>query len=393
MQNSIIPHEQMEYLTESYLPKVSVKSQIIYTTIILAMTILAFSLPFILIDVSIQANGIIRPISEKAEISSFVSGTIDEIYVRENDVVIKNQLLLRVSNKELLNEVALVDFKLTGLNAKMKDLKMLKSINTENIFRNINLNTSYYAQQLNMLRSLAQENIFAQNKVKEELKSDERLYKDNIISKRELNEKQYELDRLKAEYSSLFQKYRSQWQAELTENMDNYKQYSLDNDRKEMQLEFYEIKSPIDGTVQQIKAKYKGSIVQAGEEFLTITPNDDLIAECYLSPKDIGLLKEKMQVNFQIDAFNYNEWGFLPGEVFDISKDYIILNEIPVFKVKCKLYKTTLSLKTGFTAEIKKGMTLRGRFIVARRSLFQLLYDNIDDWLNPKTLMKQNSLK
>jgi HlyD family secretion protein len=28
-------------------------------------------------------------------------------------------------------------------------------------------------------------------------------------------------------------------------------------------------------------------------------------------------------------------------------------------------------------------MTLRARFIVAERSLWQLLYDKVDDWMNP----------
>ena len=32
---------------------------------------------------------------------------------------------------------------------------------------------------------------------------------------------------------------------------------------------------------------------------------------------------------------------------------------------------------------IKKGMTLQARFYVTRRTLFQLLYDKADDWLNP----------
>jgi len=31
----------------------------------------------------------------------------------------------------------------------------------------------------------------------------------------------------------------------------------------------------------------------------------------------------------------------------------------------------------------KKGMTLQARFIVTKRSLWQLLYDKVDDWANP----------
>jgi HlyD family secretion protein len=42
-----------------------------------------------------------------------------------------------------------------------------------------------------------------------------------------------------------------------------------------------------------------------------------------------------------------------------------------------------LRLKSGQEGEIKKGMTFNARFVIARRSLFQLLYDKVDDWLNP----------
>jgi hypothetical protein len=96
------------------------------------------------------------------------------------------------------------------------------------------------------------------------------------------------------------------------------------------------------------------------------------------------LLKEGMTVRFQVDAFNYNEWGLVNGKVTEVAQDFIVVNEQPVFKVKCALDRTTLSLKTGYTATLKKGMTLQARFIVTRRSLFQLLYDKVDDWVNPR---------
>jgi membrane fusion protein, peptide pheromone/bacteriocin exporter len=58
-------------------------------------------------------------------------------------------------------------------------------------------------------------------------------------------------------------------------------------------------------------------------------------------------------------------------------------NEQPVFKVRCQLVKQEVSLPTGYKATLKKGMSLRARFMVAKRSLFQLLYDKVDDWVNP----------
>ena len=40
--------------------------------------------------------------------------------------------------------------------------------------------------------------------------------------------------------------------------------------------------------------------------------------------------------------------------------------------------------KNGYKGDISKGMTLTARFLIANRSLWQLLYDKVDNWLNPK---------
>jgi membrane fusion protein, peptide pheromone/bacteriocin exporter len=84
-----------------------------------------------------------------------------------------------------------------------------------------------------------------------------------------------------------------------------------------------------------------------------------------------------------VDAFNYNEWGMLSGQISGISDDYFLVNSLPVFKVKCSLSGNTLRLKNGIPGTIKKGMTLNARFMITKRSLFQLLYQKSDDRFNP----------
>jgi HlyD family secretion protein len=85
----------------------------------------------------------------------------------------------------------------------------------------------------------------------------------------------------------------------------------------------------------------------------------------------------------QVDAFNYLDWGSVHGRILDISDDFLLVDGRPAFRVRCAMAEGRLSLKNGVTGRLKKGMTLQGRFLVARRSLFQLLYDNVNDWLNP----------
>lgn len=128
-------------------------------------------------------------------------------------------------------------------------------------------------------------------------------------------------------------------------------------------------------------------MVFANQDLAQISPDTSLIVESFVNPNDIGLLQKNMPVRFQVDAFNYNQWGLATGKVLEISNDVHIVNERPVFKVKCLLDKEYLQLKNGYKGYLKKGMTLQARFMVTERTLWQLLYDKVDDWINPNTFV------
>jgi HlyD family secretion protein len=51
--------------------------------------------------------------------------------------------------------------------------------------------------------------------------------------------------------------------------------------------------------------------------------------------------------------------------------------------VKSSLDKDNLILKNGSVGKLKKGMTLTSRFFLTKRSAFQLLFDEVEDWFNP----------
>ena len=145
----------------------------------------------------------------------------------------------------------------------------------------------------------------------------------------------------------------------------------------------YIITAPISGTIQNIKGFEAGNFISSGAPIAEISPDTDLIAECYITPSDIGLLKKNNQVKFQINAFNYNQWGMATGKILRISKDITIVNNKPLFRVICSLDQKQLQLKNGFEGKLKKGMTLNARFFIIERSVYELLYDKIDDWFTP----------
>ncbi len=144
-----------------------------------------------------------------------------------------------------------------------------------------------------------------------------------------------------------------------------------------------EIRAPVSGTLRELNVRFPGKSVQAGEIICTLNTSAQLMGECFVSSKDIGFLRTGQSVKFQFDAFNYVYFGTGSGIIYSIDSNYILLNNIPLFKVTCTLNERTLRLTNGYVGELRKGMSFQARFITCNRSLWQLLYDRLDDWLNP----------
>ena len=145
------------------------------------------------------------------------------------------------------------------------------------------------------------------------------------------------------------------------------------------------LNAPVSGTLESFSGVYSGMPVQAGTQLAIISPQSSLYVETFVKSKDIAFIQQGMPAKIQIDAFNYNEWGMLEGKVASISSDCIIDQQNNIlFKVRVKLDKNYLTLKKiGRKGFIKKGMTAIVHFLVTRRSLFDLLYQSMDCWINP----------
>jgi HlyD family secretion protein len=142
--------------------------------------------------------------------------------------------------------------------------------------------------------------------------------------------------------------------------------------------------APIDGEIVQSNDIQNGTFVYGNQPVAEISPEGNLVAVCYVSPKDIGLIRQNLQVLIQVDALRYTEWGLLKAQITDISDDLIIDKEQSAyFRIKCKPEKAYLSLKNGVKADLTKGMSFNARIVVSRRTLLNLLFDTTEDWLNP----------
>jgi HlyD family secretion protein len=231
-------------------------------------------------------------------------------------------------------------------------------------------------------------------KKKSEHERNEILYNQLIIAKSEFENSIFLLNSEKNNLEQIPILQNTTWQHDLMVRKEE--SGSLEADLKVCSegLSNRTILAPIGGEIIQCEDIQTGSIVTAGQKIAEISPAGELIATCYVKPADIGFIHENQSVRIQVDAFNHNEWGLLPGSIVDISDDMILENgSVAFFRIKCKPERNYLTLKNGYKAEIKKGMSLNTRIFVIKRNLFHLLFDKADKWFNPYTYHKSAEQK
>jgi hemolysin D len=85
------------------------------------------------------------------------------------------------------------------------------------------------------------------------------------------------------------------------------------------------LKSPVDGTVQQLAIHTEGGVVTPAQTLLVIVPADTHIEiEAMVSNRDIGFVHVGQEAQVKIDTFNFTRYGLLRGKVTAISQDAII---------------------------------------------------------------------
>jgi multidrug resistance efflux pump len=386
MSEQLHPAEVIEHTTEAYLPQVSVKGQIIYIAVVLAALAALISLPFIRTEVSVQSSGIVRAKAERNELRPLVGGTISKVFVHENQPVVAGQPLFQLQTDITDSKLRLIRAQQAEKRLYISDLLLL--VSARGADRSISgLKSSLYRQQYEQYIFQQAELAETQRKRKRELDVNQKLFAEKVIAQQELEDKEFASNTAQAQYRSLIERQISDWQTTLSQYRMALDELQAQEQQLLKEKEQSTIKAPVAGTFGQLTGKYAGSYIQAGEVLGVISPDSNLLVECYISPKDIGLLRPGMKSRMQVDAYDYNQWGMAQGTITSISNDITVTEQQQsFFTVKCLLDKNHLSLKQGIKGYLKKGMTLRAHFVVTERSLYDLLYDKADDWLNPDNM-------
>jgi len=376
----LFPPEIIKNSTQQHFVDHNTKSKFIYIIVIVAILTTLAILPLIKIDITTQNRGYIRSEYENNRLQVVVNGEIEDISISENKTVQRGDTLIKLKTDK-------IDEQIFALTQKIQENdRFTNDINNLIIGKYMSLETDVYLREYNQYLTRINEQETQIVQLEKEYSISKQLFEEDITPKMEYLKIKNNYEVALSQVRSTKEQYLNKWQVE--ENRLKLENVDISNSiiQLEKEKKHYLLVAPISGTISQFSGLQIGSFITIGQTIAFISPNEDLIVECYVSPSDIGFIKEGQEIVYQLDAFNYNQWGLAHGEVKEISKDISVINEKAVFRVRCSIDEQYLQLKNGFKGHFRKGMTLTGRFFLTERSLWQLLFDKVDNWMNPKIL-------
>jgi adhesin transport system membrane fusion protein len=85
-----------------------------------------------------------------------------------------------------------------------------------------------------------------------------------------------------------------------------------------------EVRSPVRGTIKDLKVTTVGGVIRPGQDILEIVPlEDSLLVEAQLRPADIAFVRPGQPAVVKVTAYDFSVYGGLQAELVQISADTI----------------------------------------------------------------------
>lgn len=383
----LLPSDLAGYTLENYLLRISTRTRIVYWMIIAGVAASLGVLPFISVDVPVQAGGFFQSEIEKQVISSPFPGRIVYASIANGRKVSEGDTLLVIeSDAERASMVSVLE-RINGNNLAIDDLEKLTSAAlTGGSLKREDFSTErYYSEYSAMMK---ERNIRYQQYSLAKAAYDRNviLHSQKLIPDNEFENSLYSFRTEQENLNQVLVRYKAGWQSDIAERRIREGELIAEMERWDKEIANRVVTSPVSGEILMSAGLREGALVAVNQKIAEISPEGRLVACCYVRPSDIGLIRPDQKVRIQVDAFNYNEWGLLDATIMDVSDDMITVSGSEAcFRVRCLPLTESLCRKGGIRAEIKKGMSFNARIIVTRRTLLRLMLDKTDDWLNPFT--------
>jgi protease secretion system membrane fusion protein len=252
------------------------------------------------IEKGVSTSGWVMTDSNRKAIQPSFAGIVDDIYVKEGQIVKAGEVLVKLNPVSAQSQVNGTVESISGLDAQMKA--------TERSVSQKKLQIEFMEKEIAGLRKLYAEGYVSQSRVFE-------MERQILQMKAVILEDEGNITRTKKQIS------------ELQEKLNPY-QFDLDNTQ---------LKSPVDGQVVNITIFTKGGVVSPGQKLMEVVPiNEEMIIEGQLPVHLVDKAHVNLPVEIMFTAFNVNRTPHIPGVLISVGGDRIVDEKTgnPYYKIQ-----------------------------------------------------------
>ncbi len=321
-------------------------------------------------------EGKISPVIPVQPVQLLQSGSIESIAVKEGQQVKKGDVLVRLKSADIKAEIANIDRQTAAIKTQIDLISTAApKVQTERL-RQVQIELEGLDKQLKS----AQEKMTRLKNLSEQGAEAHQVYldaKDVAISyQAKIAEKNQEIKQLQQ------QDYQTNNGSLSDRNQLREKLVQLAGQKQqaEKRIEGLTLKSPVAGTIYSVKVAPAQSAIQAGQEVLTILPDQKqqgLVLKVNVLNKDIGFISPQMDAKVKLETFSFQEFGTLRGKVIQVSPNGVIDEKLGVvFPTQIQLQQNTVRVR-GKDVSIKPGMTATGEIVTRQRTILSFLIEPI----------------
>ena len=136
-----------------------------------------------------------------------------------------------------------------------------------------------------------------------------------------------------------------------------------------------ELRSPVDGVINDVQVTTIGGFVQPGQKIMEVVPlGEKLLVETRIRPSDIAFIKVGDRALVKVTAYDFSTYGGLDGRVVQVSADSIYddAEKQAYFTVIVETQKAYL-MASGTRLPITPGMMTDTQIITGRKSVLNYL--------------------
>ncbi len=333
------------------------------------------------LDEVTRGSGQVIPSSYAQVIQSLEGGILAEMRVREGDVVEKDQILLRIDDTRFEASFREGEARQQALRAAIERLRAEAESRSPAFPTDLPTALVNGQEQLFQSRKRAvNEAISAYRRslalAEQELSMTAPLVKDGIVSEVEVLRLRRQVNELKGKIQDRRNNFRADAQGELADKQAELSGVRQINTARADQVRRTVIRSPMRGTVKNIRLTTIGGVIQPGMRILEIVPlEDQLLVEARIKPSDVAFLRPGLPVTVKITAYDFSIYGGLDGTLEQISADTFTDERNPdlsYYKVRVRTSEINLQGKDG-PLPIIPGMTASVEVLTGQKSVLDYI--------------------